>query len=965
MSRPGHHDRAASEGRRRVDAISLLLGEQAALDGPWSLLGISRGESSDRRITAALEARLMQINRHPLGGIPEADDVRLALHAAAAQVLNAHVRERLLSSTPDGFGRHLPGGPHAIDPILHAIAMHGGVNERSIRRIMLITPGADGRREIASRIHDRLVAWSHGRRVLAGPVSPPTHPERGRLVSPEILAVTHPGHPYPATPTDNNRDPEIDPGVRAVRSALIVITCVIAAATVVVIGVLAMLRPPGPSEAWIPKADSSTPGRTSATELFPANPPRADAQAQDKTPPRAPATPPTDASDPVGLVREVAAAASSVQADGEASLERFLAASRSLSTRWHLLPADQLGACQDAIVEFLYRSTTIEIARSALEATLDVEHTGPWTPGALLADVWRAGILARLTRERDLPAAVRELIDSARDDNPGRRTPNTGSFSRGALDRLAWLPDQLAAQSVPEGSPDAARGLSAAWAAWRDACRLVCGADATAFDRLMITGLEAVLESGTVPAVSRGLGGVLKDLTLSVSWRSGGIARPWLIASFTSPSILDPDLEVITRALATESAADGVTPTMVLPAHPDEKARMSLREAFASAWGLSDPGRKDALIEHWITRAQAAATTVAIDRRADEHHVASLEMAVIRARIGLAAAMIWAGLFDDAQAIISDSSASGISAAPSSGQSWSGRSLDDGASDGSWAVRYLAAEHRVPQRLALLTELAGSDRPIGQLDAEVLVAEAIRGTPESVRSAARDALDRWVTTPPALYALLEESYRIPRTRQNAALVGSVTLVRLPPLNDPAWYASVRRALVDRLLEALSAAGPLRAIDLLSDELTLACVARARPSDASRSAGADSLDRSADTRTPQNAIQDLLAVWRRAAETLIPTGREPLTREQVERRLAARSSSAAGPVQQFAATHLAVAEFMAVVVANERPSRSADVLAILDQLAADRRSAPHVFDQVNAAELAMMKLWKVRFEGGTS
>src|SRR5690606_2046756 len=75
--------------------VEQILGPGALWAGPYSLLGLRPGAVTDVTILAALDRRLEQIAAHALRDSPEADETRLALHAAAAQLLDPSVRRHL------------------------------------------------------------------------------------------------------------------------------------------------------------------------------------------------------------------------------------------------------------------------------------------------------------------------------------------------------------------------------------------------------------------------------------------------------------------------------------------------------------------------------------------------------------------------------------------------------------------------------------------------------------------------------------------------------------------------------------------------------------------------------------------------------------------------------------------------------------------------------------------------------
>ena len=90
-------EHAASPARGRHRPVERFLGPQEAAGGPFALLGISPDRCNEGSVLLALERQLDRVNAHAQCDTPEADEVRLALHAAAAQLLDPFVRRHLIA----------------------------------------------------------------------------------------------------------------------------------------------------------------------------------------------------------------------------------------------------------------------------------------------------------------------------------------------------------------------------------------------------------------------------------------------------------------------------------------------------------------------------------------------------------------------------------------------------------------------------------------------------------------------------------------------------------------------------------------------------------------------------------------------------------------------------------------------------------------------------------------------------
>jgi hypothetical protein len=94
---------------RSPDALAArFLGRSAGAGGPFALLGVGHGTRDAAALRAAVARRLAQIDRHPLRLTPEADELRLAVHAAMAQLTDPALHTVLVRYWPEGEQEHAP-----------------------------------------------------------------------------------------------------------------------------------------------------------------------------------------------------------------------------------------------------------------------------------------------------------------------------------------------------------------------------------------------------------------------------------------------------------------------------------------------------------------------------------------------------------------------------------------------------------------------------------------------------------------------------------------------------------------------------------------------------------------------------------------------------------------------------------------------------------------------------------------
>lgn len=117
--------------------VARFLGEEARARGPFGVLGLSPDRCPPDQVNAALDRQLDRVDQHPEGDTPEADEVRLALHAAAAQLLDPSVRQRLIErwSLPAPQATTSPAEDVEPQPVITPVVP--GRKSRATRRTVM------------------------------------------------------------------------------------------------------------------------------------------------------------------------------------------------------------------------------------------------------------------------------------------------------------------------------------------------------------------------------------------------------------------------------------------------------------------------------------------------------------------------------------------------------------------------------------------------------------------------------------------------------------------------------------------------------------------------------------------------------------------------------------------------------------------------------------------------------------
>jgi hypothetical protein len=934
--------------RTETNPFRRFLGVDGPHEGPAALLGLSSEPVSEGAIIRALQARLMQVAEHPDGLSPEADDVRLALHDAATRLLN-----------PSGSGDADIAKPDEKRAMLEAavgqtLASMGGWNKRSMERIAALAQLYGVPVPEALELAEKKI----GRPPM---VAPPPAPNIRPADLKAAEAVTSAGglhsirefEPLPV---------EVDPSRNVVRNLVLFAGgALLASAALIVLSATLLAKkpaPPAPAPAPDPKPVAEK--AAEPQELFPVRP------KEEKKPVPAPVAR-TRIGDWDDVLRDATAAVGELEKDPDAALARFEKVYVEMSRRWREATPDRHVAAVDRLVEFLYRAASRpEVAEKAVGvmvmASAPLSGAGPLNADQVLSSAWSAGVLARVERERDLPSAVRRKVQEAlRAAFPGTSGPGEATFRSGCVAALATMPARI--MPDPKNSNDAeVKRAMESWRAWLDAVAAVGGHGSPLYMRTTLLALDSLLTNGADPMLDKATFEAITLLATSVTWRKDDESRLWLLRWFETPAITSADLYAVTAALAGRSGAEGVDISMVLSANASEGARAEMRDRYAAVWGMTEGESRDVLVQRWIDAARdelgamdaGGTTTLAI-----------FESVYQLARLNKAAGLLWAGAVEDIADLMSPIAriSSGFPTQraghiPIDLGRYIGTDQQQGGTEAEWVVRYLGAGHNIPVRRELLREvfLAPDVRM-----AEVLVQEACRGSPAQVRLEAREVVRKHANEPTIVHALLEFAPMMPATRENSALVEEVTQVVLPPVRHATWRVEVRRALVERLMQLLAGESELAQVDRIAE--VLAGMYFDPPPAPPNPDGSTS---AAPVTPPvEEAVVHQRLKWLREAEQLVPSNREPFNLAQIERRRRARAELARGRVQAFAAEQIAVCELMAYVCVAEQPARAPQAARVLDELTEERRRARHIFEQLLAGERARMRLWLLRFGGGST
>lgn len=909
-----------------------FLGLRADASDPASLLALPPDPLPPEQVFDALRKQVQRVAGHPSGNTLDADELRLALHAAAARLI-------------DPAWQPTPATP-ARDEVLRALGP-AGWNRDSSRRLAAL---AAEKGVTVQTLLDALQAPS---------ASVPTH------VAPP------PPHALPSY-HESPLPEQLDPAAGAVKRLLLIgALATVGVATVIAAGIFFLSRLPNPvrpsplpaTGAQPPAPVASSPSATVAerpNELFPAPP---SAPPSDPTPKPRVVDPSSSAriGDFTDLLRELSTATGGLEIDPSAALDRFDTIYSAMAVGWVDAGPDALVAGVNGLVEFVYRASANPalgqkvVERIARQAATLATNASP-APQDISRSVWSAGILTRLLRERDLPSnvrdSVRESVAHIFGDAAGPAEP---TFRAGAMVTLISFPGRITLTSTPYDDA-AAKRLASTWDAWVNAVTTVANAGAREGEGeelrefLLLEALERLIIDAQEPTVSRLVHDSITLLASQLHWRENDESRRALLRWFSSPAVSLADLQVVTTALATRSSAEGVDYSMVLSMAGGDAHRAELRDRYAVIWKLAQPATQSELLQRWVLKADEALGYPSDNQSPTD----ALARAVNLARLNEAAWMLWAGATPGVPDILDLPPFTAPPPAAAIDQPVLGVADATGPA-ASWAIRYLSAGQAIPPRRELLTQLSNQPTP---LEADIIVEEAVRGSPVQVRQDAQSLVRRHASEPTIINAFLEMVPMIPQTRDNTELARLVASGPIPTHRDPAWRVGLRRALVERLVQAVADKGEWGFADRAADELAESYRGRVlRPGDA-RIRGDGS---SPPLESSAAALR--LRLRKEAQNPLRATGaggtQPPVRLATLDARHAARADVAAGRIQSFAAEQVSVFDLLTFLVNAEQPRLAHEIAAISDLLARQRRTSRHINNQIFAVEEAMLRLWKLR------
>lgn len=931
-----------------------FLGDVNAAMGPFGLLGIEPSKCDEATIVASLQSRLARVAAHPQNRTPEADQVRLALHAASAQLMDPVMRRRALeaigSATVD-FDPHERFDPldEAADPppvrrTRPAVAQTaqtsapGDVDQALLRdtRVLLSAFGGmtpEAHRRLTMLAHAKGVSPEQMQRVLAS-LGPEVLGSGGAANVPQDnrkqYGIQQSGNEqYGSFQSQQPLKEQIDPGYLVLDKLIKFGLVAVVSLAVVAAGVYMLVRPVPPAKPPAAAGQNTTvakPENKDPVSLFATKPP---VEKKTETLEKA------DVEKSAAALAELKKIASVSGTDAKALMGKLDEVGQS----WFEFAPDQAASLQDAVIEGMYRLSGADASAvvDGLMARAQWMKDSAAVPSeSQVSDaVLACGLLSRLSKEESFPPEVRRGIESALSMLfEGGTRPEERTFQAGAQASLNVAADRLASRWTDSKLQAT---LPKAWKRW---AKTAIASGGSSRHRVVLLALENLLTTAPDPTQQRSVFDAIGELGAALDIAGDPEVRTWVLRWLVAPAIDASHLFALTSRFADNpQRSAGIDHTLVVPTSATERARIELRERYAKVWGIGDLVESDKVRAAWIEIAGKQLGTAVVGGGTIER----LDRLRNWAKLNDAASVLWSGNQAEASNLIDS-----VVAITSTGQAPvapTTYTVEIPSDDGMFAARYfsLAPADRVKH---ISESLKGAE--IGPRDAAIVVTEFVRSGTTNIRNALKELIRSHSHDKFLLRAMLDLSASFPRTREMSELVELIANCKLPAPDETVWRIEVRRALVEVNLAQMARNKDYSTLDLEAESLAGGYWQRLGIQNTTQL-------------TPDRVALKLTERWTAQARALIATGREPWTVDQVERKLASRRAQARGIVQKFAAEQFGLAELLAYTVCNESPGQAADIKKVMDAAETEIASQGSVLGQVELLEKLMTRLWEIRLK----
>lgn len=715
--------------------IVRFLGDDAGQGGPFALLGLPHSVQSDGEIRKAQQRRLRQVDHHPHRATPDADEVRLAIHSAATQLLDPALREQLIHRWPEGTPVDVPPAwrpKHAMKRLSPAF----------LRRARHLIGSSGGWNPIARR---RLAHLALINRVSALQVV--------RALGPRSQSTSE------QTRT-SIRLPSLAMPPQGVGSWIYAYTLVGLLACALLITVLI-----NPSEQPIQQGAQTASQQSGGDTDY-----RDTTNESEFT-----GTERERLSHYTAIAHELDRLVARAETEPEETITRFTKIYPLFIDQWVEFPNEALERAALNISEMTVRLEQHGVGPEELPRLFAVSGLKPRRIMIV------AALLEVILSSPELSTDARSQLRSLR-----QRYSESTIMPRKAITPVLIVIAGEMAIAQGDDDPDW-------WVGWMLGVKRATFNSPRDHTRLLIEAMGARL-SDTTPAGTDWLK-TASLLSRSLDWRESSAERFWLLAQFADSQVSTQRLSMLTEAIATGSAAEGIDARMVLPRDANPPQRAQIAQAYRDVWfpesrtGVSKRVENQSQDLTQRIELEILSTTVNPDPDQAIDKVLDLTSLWISARLRLS------GEETASQELLLNPP----ELAPREHVS-DPSMLQIPAGDRDWVEQVINCDSASTLR-PLLDELVVRDS-IGLNEAHALVYLATLRPQSDMRDLAQAQLERYRRQPSVLIAI---DHALSDSRVSARLdelVRVVLKVQLPERTSLDWYPAARNSLLAQLASSV-------------------------------------------------------------------------------------------------------------------------------------------------------------------
>ncbi|MBL4697301.1 MAG: hypothetical protein JKX70_00560, partial [Phycisphaerales bacterium] len=860
---------------------------------------------SDDQIVRACLRRLNQIDHHRHRSTPDAQEVRLAVHAAGSQLLDSALREQLAMRWP-------PGTPMSVPKAWVPSKRASRLTPEFIRSAKLLIAASGGWN---TKARQRLAHFARMNRVgaleLVAALSKQNQSESMAQDSRQSTRLFSGVNPYFLTepPSSKSLEWAFVYLVLFVLSVFVIATITIAPPQIFVQGASSQLRYSAQTDP--PSTPAQLLGQDEQPGVRSANPSARENLAHY-----------------TAIAHELDQLVVQAQADPVQSLERFTEVYPLFVDSWTAFPEPAFRRTVSHIVEFVGRVDGSNLTAEISATVSSVLACDPRDKNPAHSMI-RATIINTVLAEPNIQSSLRAELS--------------------AIYKRCYSYEPIP-QSNPMVSLVTIAGLIGVdsrlddvlwWEQWLQAVIASTAEDESQRERLVLSAMASRLHDSSPPGASWDR--TIIELVNAVSWREGSPARYWLLSQFADQAVSTARLAALTQALTLHSGAKKINAMMVLNPSDTFAQRQQLAQTYREAWAPANPSSSSSTqtdqFAHLIDEMHIRVSITPIEMDAEQATQAIIELA----HLNSSAWQITKGGDTLAELLPSTSSTS---------RQTGDRVLNFSSNrrDIKWAQEAINVQS--PNELAKLFAQLIQDNGPGINSAYALVHLASLNPDSEIRTLASGQVSRYKDHPTILIALDHAISSSRISRRLSQLVLRVVDRPLPDRTSDHWYEQAHTAMLAQLARSL-AQGVDSTLNNLEYELSRAYSIRFNNEYSIKGSS-----ESAAVQIEQLYMQMLLDAHIQDEEGV---GIQNAI-DQVEALTAVRQARAISPMHRFLAYQRSISALLALQVEYELPGSSLRVQDLLAELDARLDQSRSITQQIAQAERCIAQLWILRLEG---